>query len=46
MQVQVLEHPRNFLSGSSEARMSTEIERKLTNILSADVFGYSRLPGL
>jgi adenylate cyclase len=46
MQVQVLEHPRNFLSGSSEARMSTEIERKLTNILSADVFGYSRLMGL
>ena len=26
--------------------MSTEIERKLTNILSADVFGYSRLMGL
>ncbi len=26
--------------------MSTEIERRLTNILSADVFGYSRLMGL
>jgi adenylate cyclase len=26
--------------------MSTEIERKLTNVLSADVFGYSRLMGL
>jgi adenylate cyclase len=26
--------------------MSTEIERKLTNILSADVFGYSRLMGV
>jgi adenylate cyclase len=26
--------------------MSTEVERRLTNILSADVFGYSRLMGL
>jgi adenylate cyclase len=26
--------------------MATEVERKLTNILSADVFGYSRLMGL
>ena len=26
--------------------MSTEIERKLTNIFSADVLGYSRLMGL
>jgi adenylate cyclase len=26
--------------------MSTDIERRLTNILSADVFGYSRLMGL
>jgi adenylate cyclase len=35
-------------TGSSEAvsGMSTEIERRLTNILSADVFGYSRLMGL
>jgi adenylate cyclase len=35
-------------AGSSEAGsgMSTEIERRLTNILSADVFGYSRLMGL
>ncbi len=34
--------------GSSEAvsGMSTEIERRLTNIFSADVFGYSRLMGL
>jgi len=28
------------------SEMSTEIERRLTNILSADVFGYSRLMGL
>jgi adenylate cyclase len=35
-------------AGSSKAvsGMSTEIERRLTNILSADVFGYSRLVGL
>jgi adenylate cyclase len=35
-------------AGSSKAvsGMSTEIERRLTNILSADVFGYSRLMGL
>jgi len=34
-------------AGSSKAvsGMSTEIERRLTNILSADVFGYSRLMG-
>ena len=30
----------------AEPGMSTEIERRLTNILSADVFGYSRLMGL
>jgi adenylate cyclase len=37
-----------FSAGSSKAvsGMSTEIERRLTNILSADVFGYSRLMGL
>src|SRR5271154_1371462 len=37
-----------FSTGSSKAvsGMSTEIERRLTNILSADVFGYSRLMGL
>src|SRR5580692_8232167 len=35
-------------AGSSEAvsGMSTEIERRLTNIFSADVLGYSRLMGL
>src|SRR5947209_20542541 len=34
--------------GSSEAAsgMSADIERRLTNIFSADVFGYSRLMGL
>jgi adenylate cyclase len=39
---------RGRAAGSSEAvsGMSTEIERRLTNILSADVFGYSRLMGL
>ena len=26
--------------------MTAEIERRLTNILSADIFGYSRLMGL
>jgi adenylate cyclase len=37
-----------FSTGSSEAvsDMSAQIERRLTNILSADVFGYSRLMGL
>jgi adenylate cyclase len=32
--------------GGTELGMGAEIERKLTNILSADVFGYSRLMGL
>jgi adenylate cyclase len=50
MPVQDLEGPRIVMisAGSSEAvsSMNTEIERRLTNILSADVFGYSRLMGL
>jgi len=50
MPVQDLEGPRNVMifAGSSEAvtGMSTEIERRLTNIFSADVLGYSRLMGL
>src|SRR5271166_6301656 len=50
MPVQDLEGPRNVMisAGSSKAvsGMSTEIERKLTNIFSADVLGYSRLMGL
>jgi hypothetical protein len=50
MPVQDLKGPRNVMisAGSSEAvsGMSTEIERRLTNIFSADVLGYSRLMGL
>ena len=50
MPVQDLESARNVMvsAGSSEAVsvMSTEIERRLTNIFSADVLGYSRLMGL
>jgi len=34
------------LNGKSGSAMNSEIERRLTNILSADVFGYSRLMGL
>ena len=50
MPVEDLESARNVMvsAGSSEAVsvMSTEIERRLTNIFSADVLGYSRLMGL
>ncbi len=50
MPAEHLEGPRNVMisAGSSEAvsGMSTGIERRLTNIFSADVLGYSRLMGL
>ena len=50
MPVLDLDGTRNVMipAGSSKAAsgMSTVIERRLTNIFSADVFGYSRLMGL
>ena len=50
MPVLDLDGARNVMipAGSSKAAsgMSTVIERRLTNIFSADVFGYSRLMGL